>query len=127
MLPDLLLSIRLLKNFVPYSPSESGHERRARRGIAVAASVSVSSRTWRRSSLPVIRNMVTDCSVPASLAVAPTNRLQEVRPPAPGTLAAQMTRAIAPTALAALGLSHGSFHESFHVARRATFHEHDRT
>jgi hypothetical protein len=42
-------------------------------------------------------------------------RLQEVRPPAPHALPAQMARVIALAALAALGLSDDSFHEPFHA------------
>jgi len=45
-------------------------------------------------------------------------RLQEVRPRAPSALAAQMTRVIALTAPAALGLSGGWFHEPFHADGR---------
>jgi len=41
-------------------------------------------------------------------------RLQEVRPRAPYVLAAQITRVIALTALAALGFSDTPFHEPFH-------------
>jgi predicted acylesterase/phospholipase RssA len=44
-----------------------------------------------------------------------TCRLQEVRPPAPSALAAQMARAITRTALVALGLSGASFHKPFHA------------
>ena len=42
-------------------------------------------------------------------------RLQEVRPPAPGALAAPMTRIVALTALTALRLSGAPFHEPFHA------------
>ena len=45
-------------------------------------------------------------------------RLQEVRPPAPRTLAAWMTRLITLTALVALGLSGAPFHEPFHADGR---------
>jgi hypothetical protein len=44
-----------------------------------------------------------------------TCRLQEVRLHAPNALAAPMTRGIALTALAALGLSGAPFHEPFHA------------
>jgi hypothetical protein len=47
-----------------------------------------------------------------------TCRLQEVRPPAPRTLAAQMTRVIALMAFAALGLSGTPVHEPVHVERQ---------
>jgi len=47
-----------------------------------------------------------------------TCRLQEVRPHAPHALAAPMARAIALTALAALGLSRAPFHETFHAEGR---------
>jgi hypothetical protein len=47
-----------------------------------------------------------------------TCRLQEVRPRAPWALAAPMAHVIALTALAALGLSRASFHETFHADGR---------
>ena len=48
----------------------------------------------------------------------PTCRLQEIRPRTPSALAAPMARVIAPTALAALGLSSAAFHETFHADGR---------
>jgi hypothetical protein len=44
-----------------------------------------------------------------------TCRLQEVRPRAPGALAASMVRVIALMAPVALGLSSRTFHEPFHA------------
>jgi hypothetical protein len=55
---------------------------------------------------------------PASGFEPPTCRLQEIRPRTPSALAAPMARVIAPTALAALGLSSAPFHETFHADGR---------
>ena len=48
--------------------------------------------------------------------------LQEARPPAPHALTAQTARVIALTALGALGLSEGSFHEPFHAQGLVPYH-----
>lgn len=56
--------------------------------------------------------------MPASLVVAPTNRLQEVRPRALSALAARTARVITLTAPTALGLFGAPFHEPFHADGR---------